>query len=305
MNMTMTPQPQKQLEDSIEAIWRQGTVLSPDALHYIDSTFSAPSLPEMEAILGDESSCETDSLLELIFFPDQSFQIRIEELLERSDFRPDDEETISRTLTAKKLQTTLIFPAGRGRLTLSVPDWIVARFIGRLNISKKLDPALIRAIGRYVARPDQTLCKVKLRNTRFEFTPNKIGFLTVFFEKTAVNFKQLFDAIDFVISFFEEIEDDTDLYRALMQKKRFYFQNLQKAERYALQLKNSNMETLLLQGVRMPYFNTEEARRRIGLIDRICYAVFGKSEWMEISGSIDLGEFDGENGLAATFKFLS
>lgn len=295
----------KQLQHAIETIWREGLALTPDAQHYIDSTFSNPSLPELEEILCDEFNCEKDSLLELIFFPDQTLQAQLEDLLESHDFGTEDEEKLSRAIIAKRLQTTLLFSAGRGSLTLAVPDWAVGRFISRLNISKKPDPALVDAIRRYVPQPYQALCKVKLRNTRFKFTPNKISFLSVFFKKMTAEFRIVFSAYDFLLAFLDELEDDSDLYRALTQKKRFYFQNLQKAERFSAQLKNSNMETLLLQGVRMPYINTEEARRRMGLIDRICYAVFGKSDVLETGGSIDLGEFDRENGLEAVFKFLS
>ena len=302
--MTM-PQHLKQLEHAIETIWREGLALTPDALHYIDSTLLNPSLPELKDILCDETNCEKDSLLELIFFPDQTFQVQLEDLLEGHDFGAEDEEKLSRALIAKRLQTTLLFPAGRGSLTLAVPDWAIGRFISRLNISKKLDPALVDAIRRYVPRPYQALCKVKLRNTRFKFTPNKISFLTVFFKKMAVEFGIVFSAYDFLLAFLDELKDDTDLYRALTQKKRFYFQNLQKAERFSAQLKNSNMETLLLQGVRIPYINTEEARRRMDLIDRICYAVFGQSNFLETGGSTDLGEFSRENGLEAVFKILS
>ncbi|MDF1593464.1 MAG: hypothetical protein P1P89_18295 [Desulfobacterales bacterium] len=299
------PQHLKQLEHAIEIIWQQGLALTPEAQHYIDSTFSNPTLPELEAILCDESNCEKDSLLELIFFPDQALQVQLEALLESHDFAPEDEEKVSRALRAKGLQTTLLFSDNRGSLALAVPDWVIGRFISRLNIAKKPDPALVDAIRRYVPRPYQALCRVKLRNTRFTFTPNKISFLNVFFKKMTAEFRIVFSAYDFLLAFLDELEDDTDLFRALTQKKRFYFQNLQKAERFSAQLKNSNMETLLLQGVRMPYINTDEARRRIGLIDRICYAVFGKSDFLETGGSIDLGAFDRENGLAAVLKILS
>ena len=299
------PQHLKQLEHAIETIWRRGLALSPDALHYIDSTFLTPSLPELAEILGDESNCETDSLLELIFFPDLTLQVQLEDLLESADFKIEDEEIIFRALIAKRLQTILFFPDDRGRMILAVPDWAVGRFISRLNISKKPDPALVDAIRRHVPQPHQALCKVKLRNTRFKYTPNKTSFLTVFFERLAAPFRIVLSAYDFMLAFFEELEDDTDLYRALMQKKRSYFRNLQRSQRFEAQLKGSNMETLLLQGVRMPYINAEEARRRIALIDRICYAVFDKSDFLETGDSIGPGEFDRENGLEAVFKFLS
>lgn len=295
----------KILEQAIAAIWRQGLTLSPDALHYIDSTLAGPTVQELSEILGDESHCERDPLLELIFFPDRSLQAQLEDLLERYDYTADDVNILSRSLSGRKPETTLMFPDGRGRLSLDIPDWAVERFISRLNIHKKLAPALIDAVRRHVPAPDQNGFKVRLRNTRFEFSEDKIYFLTVLLEKLAVDFRIVESAFDFMLSFFEEPVDDANLYGALMQKKRFYFQNLQKARRFEARLKSSNMETLILQGVRMSYFNPDEARRRIGLIDRICFAVFGKSELLPDGAGFDLGEVDRDSDMEAVFKFLS
>ena len=63
-----------------------------------------------------------------------------------------------------------------------------------------------------------------------------------------------------------------------MYKKNIYKQNLQKAVNYEEQLKKSNMETLILQGVRIPFVSKEDALKKIQIIDRISLAVFGKIE---------------------------
>ncbi|MCK5205289.1 MAG: hypothetical protein KAR15_15505, partial [Desulfobacterales bacterium] len=65
----------KQLADRIIDILQSGLTMNADTLHYIDSTFSNPSIGELEELLQDESSCETDSLIELLFFPDESVQL--------------------------------------------------------------------------------------------------------------------------------------------------------------------------------------------------------------------------------------
>jgi len=56
------------LAGKIERIFRDGFVLSDDIMHYIDSTFSNPSINELEEIIYDEHNCERDPLIELIFF---------------------------------------------------------------------------------------------------------------------------------------------------------------------------------------------------------------------------------------------
>lgn len=56
------------LADKIGEIFIDGLNLSKEVVHYIDSTFSHPSKNQFEEVLTDESDCERDSLLELIFF---------------------------------------------------------------------------------------------------------------------------------------------------------------------------------------------------------------------------------------------
>lgn len=57
------------LARQILAVLTPGLKLGPRALQYIDSTFSNPSIEALAVILADESNCETETLLELIFFP--------------------------------------------------------------------------------------------------------------------------------------------------------------------------------------------------------------------------------------------
>jgi hypothetical protein len=81
----------KQLAEKIIDILRSGLTLNPDTLHYIDSTFSNPSIGELEELLQDESSCEADSLIELLFFPDEPVQIQLEEMLAEIRLQKQDE----------------------------------------------------------------------------------------------------------------------------------------------------------------------------------------------------------------------
>lgn len=296
----------KILTRTIEKILQQGMELSPDALHYIDSTFSNPTLEELEKILTAESNSEKDSLMELLFFPDQSVQIQLEDLLESCEWNEDDEKKLQAELSSKQLKATLRFPAGRGQLMLAVPSWTMRRFITHLNVSKKLSPALVKAICRRVPEQFQSACKVKLRNARFRATENKIAFLCALFEKMEAESDIVMRCFALMLTFMEEFPDDGNIFEALMQKKRFYFQNLQKARRFEEQIKHSNMETLIMQGVKIPYIDIEDARIGMELIDRVCYAVFGKSDYLGSGyGDIDLGEFRQEDGLETVIKILS
>lgn len=300
-----TAQNRKRLEQAIREIWHQGLALSPDARHYIDSTFSNPVPEELQAMLDAESGCERDSLLELLLFPDQSVQVELEALLASDDFQPQDEQTIGRALAAADPPVNFLLPDGRGRLTLRACPWAAERFLARLNISRKTDRALAETIRRRVPEPYRTLCRVRLRNARSVYGGGKASFLCAFFEKMKSDFNELLDGFDFLLAFLEETADDADLYGALLRKKRFHLRNLQKAKNFEIRLNGSNMETLLMQGVRMPYIDQAEARRSIGLIDGICRAVFGRCESDGGVDAVDLGEYNRENGLQAAFWFFS
>ena len=71
-----------QVAEKIIAILQNGLTLGEDTQHFIDSTFSNPSVSELEEILQDDSNCERDSLLELLFFPDESLQLQFEPLID-------------------------------------------------------------------------------------------------------------------------------------------------------------------------------------------------------------------------------
>jgi hypothetical protein len=272
----------KQLAEKIIDILQSGLPLNADTLHYIDSTFSNPSIGELEELLQDESSCETDSLIELLFFPDESVQMQVEEMLGETRLQKQDEQEIQDLVCTKAFQTRIRFPDERGTLGMEVTPSSVVQFIMRLNLLRCLSPKLRASIAEYVPVTFQTRCKVRLRNTKPITSQNKILFLQAFFEKLEIDSDESFDFLDFILSFLDECKDGQDMFKALMTKKKFYFQSLQKAKNLDIQLKKHNVETLLLSGKRVSCVDTADARKKIRMIDRISLAVFGKTEFFDL-----------------------
>ncbi len=272
----------KQLADRIIDILQSGLTMNADTLHYIDSTFSNPSIGELEELLQDESNCETDSLLELLFFPDESVQLQLEDMLEDIQFQKQDEQKIRDMVCNKSFQTRIRFPDDRGTLGMEISPLNVAQFIVRLNLLRHLNPKLTASVSDYVPVTFQTRCKVKLRNTRPITSQSKILFLQAFFEKLQGDSDDFFDDLDFILSFLDECKDEPDMFQALMAKKRFYFQSLQKAKNLDIQLIKHNVETLLLRGKRVSYVDKADARKKIQMIDRISLAIFGKTEFFDL-----------------------
>jgi hypothetical protein len=268
------------LANEILRLFSHARTLTPDVVRYIDATFLYPSIPGIETILHDDSNCERDSLTELLLFPDEAMQIRMEALLEKLQFQTSDEKSIVDLLYRQPFRIRFRLPDERGAFNLEVPKAAAVQFIARLNIAKHLNGKLRDSINRHADVKERNRFKVRLRNSRFEPSPLKIDFLCDFFEKINPQTPDFLGCLDFALGLLDEIAAD-DIYQALMAKKKCFFQNLQRANQLDLQLKQYNLETLLLQGLRLVAVDPADARKKMLMIDRISRAVFGQTEYFE------------------------
>ncbi|MGD9307175.1 MAG: hypothetical protein PVF79_23125 [Desulfobacterales bacterium] len=274
----------KLLADKILGILNEGTPLSDDVVQYIDSTFSNPTIEELKNILQDDSNCEKESLVELLFFPDETIQVQLEEFLEDNRFEQKDEEKVLNYLCQKPLLIVFHFPDKRGSFSLAIPEATVRQFLKRLIISKQIDRNLVSTIKKKIGENHKNRFTVKIRNSRFAATDKALWLLRAFFEKCDTQTSDAFKCIDFILSFLEEIDQDADIFEALMKKKRFYLKHLKRTEKFEEQLLKTNMETLMLKGKIAAHIDKNEARENMEIIDRISRTVFGKTEYYEPLG---------------------
>ena len=293
----------KQVAEKIIAILRNGLTMNADTLHYVDSTFSNPSSEALKNLLQDESSCETDSLRELLFFPDESVQLQVEGMLEDIQFREQDEQKIQKLVCSEPLQTRIRIPDNRGTLGLEVTPANVTQFIAHLHLSRNLNPKLTAAINAHVSPAFQMHCKVKLRNTRPITSEKKILFLHTFFKKLPGDSAEILELLDFILSFLDECDGAPDMFQSLMAKKKFYFLSLQKAKNLDIHLAKHNVETLLLKGRRVAYVDKADARQKIQMIDRISLAIFEKTDFFDLMPTDDQSiELDGKEDFEKLIK---
>ncbi|MBL0717063.1 MAG: hypothetical protein JJV89_03335 [Desulfosarcina sp.] len=170
------------LTKEIVSLLTKGIDLTPDVIHYIDSTLGQPSLQELESVITDKNNCERDSLLELIFYPDEKIQIQLEYILESNSFTREDIQKVGEHLSILNPKTLLLFPDGETFLKMPVPGSVINNFVGRLNIFRKTDFRILEAVDIGVRARDKKLVKVKLRNRRFGETDNKVNFFCKFFK---------------------------------------------------------------------------------------------------------------------------
>jgi hypothetical protein len=84
------------------------------------------------------------------------------------------------------------------------------------------------------------------------------------------------------------------------------WQQLQAYQQFQRQRQAHNMETLMLRGVRAPCIDEAAAAAAMRRIDRICRALFGRTEYFQnATAQIDLGRFDRASDMAQIVRLLS
>ena len=233
-------------------------------------------------------------------------QVQLEPLLEGLQFQEADKKAVLDDLLQKPMQVAIHFPEDKGSLHLSLTEEMAGQFISRLNISKHLNPDILGALSHYEDANIRNRIKVKMRNSRFSPTDEKVKFLCLFFEKFDSQDKDIFECFEFVLSFLEEPTVDNSIYRTLMNKKKFYFRSLQKAKQLDTQLQKYNMETLLAQGKRVVLIDQRDAQKKMRLIDRISRTVFGQTKYFEpLQNGEERFEFGAEQNVQDIFRILS
>jgi hypothetical protein len=264
-----------------------GISLSDDVRHFMEATLGDDSVDTLRALLSAESSAEGDSLLDLIFFPEQTLQIALEPILERHSLGEEDIAALAEGLKRVPLSTHLKMPGTEVTLPVLMPAFVVDAFVARLNLSwqpaEALQAVLVKADACPLSptgesRDGRMRLRVALRNAAIRQTPVQIRFLCDFFARRSFADPEFVDQLTFMLVFMHEHENSTNIYQALMARKKFLVRHLMMTRRSAAFAARNNMETLMMTGVRRPHFDVAAAQATLDLIDAIALAVFGRSE---------------------------
>jgi hypothetical protein len=251
----------------------RGVNLGPEVLHFIDSTCFNPTAAELAAVAADESASERDPLLELLFAPDEAFQIELEETLAG---RRLDEERVAGLLCRPPLQVRFRFPDARDALRLEMTPPLARHFVSHLRIERSIPADLSQALASATEADERHRAQVLIRNARFQFTPETVAFLRDCFTQVGLRDGQAWECFSIALDVLSDGQHPADLFQTLADRKRWLVKALTRGRKQGELLDQTNIETLMSQGARLTVIDEEDTRRRIGCIDRICAAVFGR-----------------------------
>ncbi len=280
-----------QIFSIIVSTLEKGFYINEKTCHFIHSMVSVSSILELKQLLEDTNNCETDTLLEFIFFPDKDLQLKLEPLLQIQPFTKVDETLLQRQLIERQLVTKLhVYNLGTIE-QLHLPDWILATFISRLNLCNCISTKLNQTIEDYIHQHLKSQLRVTLRNKPLLLSKHKIDFLCTFCKKTVTYTINLIPLFEYLLDFLTEISSNADIFDALAKKKQAYILNLQRASQFETLKRQHNVETLMLQGVRFATIDRKVYQSKIEIVDLICQIVFGKTTNMlkePVNVSLDL-----------------
>lgn len=294
------------IADTLRTILARGLNLTNGTLRFIDSTFCPPSAAELAAILQQDAASERDSLLELLFSPDEALQIELEDRLGqlRGEEPPSVEEVVAGLATAPQA-VAFRFPDGRGVLEVVMTAPLARRLVSGLGVDRVLPNTVAEAIAAKVPGPSGQRLRVMLRNARFDFSPSKNEFLNALIPKLDVHDEDAWRCFAFALELLAEIEEPADVYAALAARKKWLARALHHGRRLREHLAQSNVETLLSRGQRLAWVDEGSARRQMGYIDRICGAAFGRIPSVDADGWSQTLDIEASRDAADLLRRLS
>lgn len=295
----------RSVDDRLREILAAGLDLTAETVRFIDSTFSHPSAAELAAILADEAAPERDSLLELLFSPDEDLQIEVEDLLDDRPETGPPPEAVAARLAAAPLAVPFRFPDGRGRLEAPLTQALARRLVLGLRIDRTLPAAVAAVVHTDVAGPCRRRLRVMLRNSRFDCGPVHEEFLCALIPNLDVGDDDGRDCFAFALELLSDLGDPPDIRAALAARKKWLIRAVHHGERLREQLRQSNFETLLSRGQRLTWVDAALARRQIGFVDRISTAAFGCRVPVDADGWRRTVEIDGLPDVADLMRRLS
>ena len=247
-----------------------GGVLTDDVLNFIDASLFPPEPEALAAFLTDDDNSERDTLLDLIFYPDQAFQVDLEPLLEAGRFSPADEKRILTDLLDADIDASARMPNGRDLVCLRLPDFIKKRYLDRLNIAWQPHPDVYAAIDNRVSAPLRPVVKVRLRNAGVRFESDQALFLGRYFTRMDDGHPDFLACLELVLALLDDNSAAVSFYSQLVDYKRTCFRGLQQARRFESLLRRFHIENPTLQGIPPPPEAPGEFGRPPTPIDRLC-----------------------------------
>lgn len=273
----------------VQQVLEQCIRLGPSLSDHLEATFGSTDPSD---VFADPTCSESASFLELLFFPDQDVRLEFERRYGDHLFSEQDEAELVRSMDRAAVTAAIQTSDGSPPLKLKVPDFALAAFVSRLNLTWQPPQHLLEMVIGTVAAEEVFTVRARLRQLRLPWHKVQIDLVERFlarFPREEEDYEACFGALSAMLT---EVVPSDEPFAFLVSKKYFFFQSLCKAERFERLRQTSNMETLMLQGARVAHGSVAQWRELMHLVDRLCQMLYGQTRFFRPPSELTLEEAD-------------
>lgn len=277
--MKTEPRIQK-LADAIEKTLEQGIYLSKETAHFMESTCGIAHPADLVRALAPPLDAEAESICEMIFYPDEVQQMRLEPAAQECGALGREElGMVEEMIAERSIEAGIFFPGFDSPASIPMPGEAAARFVRRLGLDRLIDPGILSTVHeRAGSRQRGVALAVRLRNARFAFSENRRFPLEAFLIRMDGADPGFMDLFDMLCRVLDAVDDREELYDALMDRKRRCVEMIQRAEKNRKDLEKQPVEALMMRGASIAAVNEEETKREMHQIDQIALCLYGRTE---------------------------
>ncbi len=300
----------QQTSEKIITLLSGGFILSIGDHHFLESTFGISGADDFIEMIQSDNS-DVDVLLEYVISPDEAMQSQIEPYLSETQISHDRISTIVKYLFMSPRSTPIRYMDSTKPVSVIIPGSILERFVTKLKLSSNPPVEVVKGITKLSDKNSINAC-VKLRNAAIPFTPPLCQFINSFFSRESDFQDRFISLLTFALSVIEGnatqlvSTSPPDIATVFQNEKNRHQKTLDALTEAEKQFKGAAVETMMMQGNRLPPVSRDAVKLKIEMAEIILITVFGIFDTTRTKPTErDFGVFSDTNDIQALIRMLS
>ncbi len=248
--------------------------LHQDTLHYLQDLWGIESARDLQSFLEQESSSETQTLLELLFFPDRSCKQQLQAKIEDRQFCSKEQSRLIQNIVHMQPRARIFFPGDREPICVDLRPEIVNKFITRLQLDKNLEPEVYTIVQDNFEPTVAQSIATEIKSRPGKFAGARKSLLLQYLSKAQDTDSDFWDLLQFVLDLAQEIDPESEIWTSLVRKKIELEHSLRLAKKLQYQLHSQPMEVLLMQRTSMLCIDQVQVQQQLHHLDLLCLLLY-------------------------------
>lgn len=283
---------------------RGGIEVSPDTLFFAESTYGIGP-EELGKTINDRCFEEREILINLLLFPTHKMREKLEPFLVIDPLTEENIQYLVEKIVNEISEIHMHMPVGSSFSWPVTYDGI-SHFIGKLYMTRELDPMIRAALKDRLPEEIATRVNVSIRCRNLQFSEDSRQFMLAFINKAAHRLEEFEGLVDLLLTVTSQLPSQMSIIEYLFEQREYQKKRLYDIEEFMQKSEQYGMEYLMMQNYPVPHESEEHVSQLLQKYNIIIDEVLNlKNPRENYINRRDLGTFDTENDLNRLFKSLS